>query len=1328
MPGPLIVDLTRATADGVVEGSLACSDLDDLEVEVGRIIKVSDLGAGPYEAEVVKADGDRIWVQAPAFKPHRHIKAGSPELADAADLVRWADNPEARYKFPAIIRLLLTGTPGVTALSVRAGAGVDLSGWDALVECPAGAPYVPTGVSGWEMGTGSNPDRKAQQDYRKRTDNPGEVRPADTVFVFVTPRRWAGKDRWARLRAKERLWREVRALDADDLEGWLQSRYIDHVRVSEQLGHRPLEAVSLNRWWTRWSARTDPAFPPDLLVAGRGAEVEKLRAALAGTPAITRVEAPSQAEALAFAAAALSASEGGISTLPGAVVVTSAAAWERCASDPGQFVLIPMTEGCNLAAAVDGGHHVLIPMGAGDYPAGERIVLPRIGRSEARAAYEITGVGSDRADRYAVAARQSLVSLRRRLATDPRLARPSWSQGEDAGLLVALVLAGSWSETNDHDHDVVGQIANPNIEDIERLLLRWENTGDPPFRRSGGNWRLVNPEDAWLLLRNTVTGGDLKRWREAAIDVLGSLDSETDFWSPIAPGQRIEASLSDFRRGKRPKWSPVLRRGLAQGAALLGASDRLQTVDGQTDAEHARRLVSDLLERASADSTGKLWQSLSDVLPLLAEAAPDAFLDAVRRDSAGEKPLLRRMFADRDDETLLWWGGGSPHTGLLWALETLCWSEDYLPPALDALMRLAESDPGGRVGNRPLDSARRVLLPWMPQTSASLERRMEVLHGILGRHEAEGWELLLSLVPTRHSFAHSIRRPRFRDWAPESQLMSDKERWMAVEKITTRVLEEAGSNPHMWAQLIELMPSLVIQQNDQVLDALDNLEVNEFDDAGRLVIWKSWNDLLIKHPDRTVIEQWLSVDILGRLEKIMDQIRPDMLEVSLQEYRELFAWHSEDLEDKRQKAVKETYRSGGLRALVYLAKEVERPELVGRVSADIFEEAMLDDLLPLLSDEGPAQTFIMAWIGRTAESAGTEWVEQKADSISGLADSSQAYFFLALEPEDAVWKILENRPTSVCKLYWQQIRSPLVPDHYFLTFVHKLIEYGRPWFAGEVSFYKLADNKAHLVSNDLIERILSSILKGYNSSKTPGDRVAFYIKKLLNHLDRNKPDSKVLLAFELAFFTFHELCQFSTAAIYRKLSSEPEAFVDLVCSVDRLPAEKEPNLVFGAAVPKGVNYFVLSEWRSPPGVDSSTGEIYPEILRSWVLQARRLLQEKGKADTGDRFIGELLSGSPDGADEVWPAEPVRELLEELDSRFLEEGLVNGRSMSRGVTVRDPFKGGEQERALAKQYRCWARRVAARWPSAGRVLYSLASLYDREALERDERSAALADQD
>ena len=76
MLGPLIVNFDHATRDGVVEGRLAVSDLDDVEVRVGDTIGVMDSGAGPYEAEVIAVDDDRI--RAPRARSQRAaLQAGA---------------------------------------------------------------------------------------------------------------------------------------------------------------------------------------------------------------------------------------------------------------------------------------------------------------------------------------------------------------------------------------------------------------------------------------------------------------------------------------------------------------------------------------------------------------------------------------------------------------------------------------------------------------------------------------------------------------------------------------------------------------------------------------------------------------------------------------------------------------------------------------------------------------------------------------------------------------------------------------------------------------------------------------------------------------------------------------------------------------------------------------------------------------------------------------------------------------------------------------------------------------------------------------------------
>lgn len=142
--------------------------------------------------------------------------------------------------------------------------------------------------------------------------------------------------------------------------------------------------------------------------------------------------------------------------------------------------------------------------------------------------------------------------------------------------------------------------------------------------------------------------------------------------------------------GEPRRYSARLRQGLADTAAFLGgyAADHILR-DGPGKL-HARRLVMAVTGNANADGTGRAWQSLADVLPLLAEASPDTFLDAVDTDLRRDEPLLRSLFLDSQHVTF---GTSSLHFSLVWALETLAWSGDHMSRAAHALARLAELDP-----------------------------------------------------------------------------------------------------------------------------------------------------------------------------------------------------------------------------------------------------------------------------------------------------------------------------------------------------------------------------------------------------------------------------------------------------------------------------------------------------------------------------------------------------------------------------------------------------------------------------------------------------------
>lgn len=108
----------------------------------------------------------------------------------------------------------------------------------------------------------------------------------------------------------------------------------------------------------------------------------------------------------------------------------------------------------------------------------------------------------------------------------------------------------------------------------------------------------------------------------------------------------------------------------------------------------------------------------------------------------------------------------------------------------------------------------------------------------------------------------------------------------------------------------------------------------------------------------------------------------------------------------------------------------------------------------------------------------------------------------------------------------------------------------------------------------------------------------------------------------------------------------------------------------------------------------------------------------GRYTIGLHVIGQVLSGSPSDPDGSWPCGAVRDIIEDLASSDLEEGIRIGVYNSRGVVTRAPTAGGAQERGLAEKYDGLAAAVSATHPRTARLLRRLAGGYRREARRED----------
>jgi hypothetical protein len=126
------------------------------------------------------------------------------------------------------------------------------------------------------------------------------------------------------------------------------------------------------------------------------------------------------------------------------------------------------------------------------------------------------------------------------------------------------------------------------------------------------------------------------------------------------------------------------------------------------------------------------------------------------------------------------------------------------------------------------------------------------------------------------------------------------------------------------------------------------------------------------------------------------------------------------------------------------------------------------------------------------------------------------------------------------------------------------------------------------------------------------------------------------------------------------------------------------------------------------------------------MRARELAAACGRSEVADIYIGHALAFSPSDPDGMWPHQGVRDLIEALANPELENDWQIQILNNRGVTVRLPTDGGEQERTLVKRYQNDAKRMSARWPRTAAVLRAIAASYQRSAIEHDQQAELTQD--
>ncbi len=1211
------------------------------------------------------------------------------------------------------------------------GDSIGQPGSDGFLDTNLGFnPFVPEGKSFWEIGTGNNAGAKATLDYRELTKQVPEAIRQVSTFIFVTPlsgrRDWqyTWKDnaqlRWKTTRLNSEEWKDIRVIDGSGLIDWLNSFPAVAQWLADKMGLPSWQIQTPEQRWAELRIIGDPPpLPPELFLQNRDAACEKTREVFSGNIRQMKLDTYFPYQVADFVAAYVASipDDSKVEVLGRCLIISSVEGWNSITTVLNESHILVVDFDLDetdvlgtkiLERARRQGHTVIYGGTPGGIPHPGRVPIPNPKSYQVQDALEKAGYNEERARILSQKSAGNLSSLLRCLQNLSLM--PEWAQGTDAADLAIAELLGGWKDDSRADIAVAENLSKKGYgEWIGKAREVALHSGTPLIQRDGA-WKFTARYEGWYALGPRLFDEHLDRFKDIAVSVLRELDPKFD----LSPNERYAASIY----GKVLKHSFLLREGLAGSLALLGSHPTALTSCSIGKSEATATIA---VRMILADGDWKLWSSLNDYLPLLAEAAPEEFLEAVENVLSSNIGIFDEIFAQEGVGIT----GGNYMTGLLWALENLAWSAEYLTRVVVILGELATRDPGGNWANRPFNSLSTILLPWYPQTCTPIPLRKAAISTLLEEIPEVGWSLLLDLLPSKHQTTSGSSKPTWRELIPEGWQtgVTTKDYWEQIYAYTELTIGIAQRDDNKLAKLIEHLDDLPPASRDQILAYLRSNTVINKDEVERLPLWTGLVDLISKHRKFADAEWAFDAETIKLISEVTDNLEPQK---SIYRHQRLFSERDFDLlEEKgnyeeqyqelgkqRQKAVQEISDSGGFKAILEFLEIVESPWRVGIAFGSLVENKVEQNILPELleSEHKPLAQFAAGFISGRYYSRGWEWI----DSLDTYRwEPSQIGQFLAYLPFiDDTWQRVKRLLVENEAYYWAKTAAnPYEAKDNLEYAIDRLIEHGRPHEAIRCLQRILHDKKA--VDNQLSIRALQSLIQSPTAVSHIMDvHVVVDIIKALQ--DEPQNDTKEILKIEWAFLPLLDRYHGGFPRLLEdQMATIPAFFCEVIRTIFR--SKKKEYVVNKSQSNKDIAsnaYRLLREWKTPPG-SKEDGSFDTEAFTGWLKSVKDSCTESGHIRVALEMVGHVLYYAPPDPDGLWVHHSVAKAMNVKDNKNMREGFILEMSNSRGVHWVDP--SGKQERDLAQQARNKAEQLEiCGYYRLANSLRDLASRYEHEA--------------
>jgi hypothetical protein len=1248
---------------------------------------------------------------------------------DRTEIEVWGRKFDAKGSFPKLVaKLIMETTPKSTFFQVPSGSAVFIGGWDGIVKCDEETNYVPKGISLWEIG--ANGDKaKANSDYKKRSEDSLGFEKEEATYISMTTNFWEDKNDWIIEKLNDRIWKNIKVFDSRDISEWLENAPVSCRWFSVLNENHPYDSVfTAEEFWKMLSFGPKGQLTPKVVTAGREFESQQLLDFLSGPSALKAVRGFTKDEAIAFIIASVLQFEHHPKELflSRSLIIDNLANFHGIRINKNSLNLIAKLEDTGTLYVAVERHHVLLPLGPDNsFNSKDIITLPRIDRDGQIDALINMGLSRDEALKLSKESGRDYTILKKLLGFP--LNKAKWADQEKIKEIVPALLLGRWDSTKKGDRDTLGKLSAEDYDTYSDKLLKWLEVETPPLIKIGDTWRLTSPLDAWTNLSSFISTKDFNNLRSCFLTVLGEIN-------PILNLNLDERPMASFKSNESI-YSNWCREGITQSLILVALyGDTLKIQSNFAAQEWVDSIIKELLFNAP----GKLWASRDHEMPIIAEASPKSFFEAIDHSlSLEEKPIME-MFVEEES----WLSPTSRHTGLLWALEGLAWTPEYLYQSTMILTRLSALDPGGKLVNRPINSLIEIFKPWFCQTYALFEERMEILEEIVKKEFEIGWKLLIRMLPDVHGVSYPTNKMRWRlydksydtKYTYKEILDIHKELLDTHSKVVSLLIDYFDYSESKLSELLNNSVRMSPKDRSSVLSFIEsNLsKITQKDHSA----WHSIRRILSHHRSYPDAKLSLPEKELKIYENLYKQLEPyDPIEKVLWMFNDHWPDFPEGIEKKeipigerekliaerRIKELQNIYAEYGFDKVKALVKSVKETWVYGDTLAHIVEkEEEILSLCDFLKEEGQSLQFIQRFIFRKSLIKGLDWIfniyfKLKANRF----DNHQlASIFVQLEQSREVWNFVEKTENDLQKEYWTNITPYFwgLPIEDRLFGIEKLIEANRFISALDICYHS---------PNEIPSGKLVEVLEKTAIQKSNEDRYldSYHSESLIETLEERKDTNRSeLIRIEWLYLPFLSSfgSRYKPYLLHDELAKNPDFFIEILrwvyksdkeeAATEKISDEYKQNRIRNA-------YDLLRSWKQIPGMDKS-GKIDKEYLWDWIKKARKLAKEDGRLNVADMHIGQVMAEYPEDVD-PWPPEQICEVIDTIDTKSLKSGFSSSTFNKRGSSTRGVFNGGNIERSHASFFHSHAEKIKNKYPKTSEILNHLAIGYEEDAKRMDE---------